>query len=49
MAFVRRMKGQRLSEIIKDLEPEAYARDPYAATQKYSAAIRARKRRAARI
>lgn len=48
-AFVRRMKGERLSAIIKSLEPEAYARNPYAATQRYSAAIRSRKKRAARI
>lgn len=48
-AFIRRTKGERLSKIMKDLEPEAYAADPYGTTQRYSAAIRSRKKRAARV
>jgi hypothetical protein len=48
-AFVRRAKGEKLSDIIKDLEPDEYVRDPYATTQRYSAAIRLRKRQASRI
>lgn len=48
-AFARRMKNERLSTIIKDLEPEAYAHNRYATTQRYSAAISTRKKKTARI
>jgi len=48
-AFIRRTKGERLSRIIKDLEPETYAKDPYGTTQRYSAAIRLRKKRASQL
>jgi len=48
-AFVRRMNGETISHIAQDLEPAAYKDDPYGTIQKYSAAIRLRKKRAARI
>lgn len=38
-AFIRRTKGERLSKIMKDLEPDAYTADPLGTTQRYSAAI----------
>lgn len=38
----------RDTKIMRDLEPEAYAADPYGTTQRYSAAIRLRKKQATR-
>ena len=49
IAFSRRMKGERLAAIVKDLEPENYLTDPHGTLDRYSKAIQRRKARAALI
>jgi len=49
VAFARRMKGERLAAIVRDLEPDNYRTDLHGTLDRYSKAIQRRRRQAARI